>query len=150
MAWCCQATSHYPSQCWPRSPSPYGIIRPQWVKISPQFVPLGSIDNKLTLVQVIVEKAASHHLHGLVQKRRNSSSLAMELCLSCTNPSILYQWWLNDKGLLHWHWHHLTVKPSEWSWRIWAKNDWYTITTKFELCTYFVRSSHHSVSPAVS
>ena len=23
MAWCCQATSHYLSQCWPRSVSPY-------------------------------------------------------------------------------------------------------------------------------
>ena len=29
MAWCRQATSHYLSQCWPRSLSPYGIIRPQ-------------------------------------------------------------------------------------------------------------------------
>ena len=32
MAWCRQATSHYLSQCWPRSLSPYGITRPQWVK----------------------------------------------------------------------------------------------------------------------
>ena len=32
MAWCRQATSHYLSQCWPRSPSPYGFTRPQWVK----------------------------------------------------------------------------------------------------------------------
>ena len=31
MAWCCQATSHYLSQCWPKAMSPYGIIRPQWV-----------------------------------------------------------------------------------------------------------------------
>ena len=31
MAWCHQATSHYLSQCWPRSMSPYGIARPQWV-----------------------------------------------------------------------------------------------------------------------
>ena len=31
MAWCRQATSHYLSQCWPRSLSPYGIIWPQWV-----------------------------------------------------------------------------------------------------------------------
>ena len=29
MAWC-QATSHYLSQCWPRSLSPYDITRPQW------------------------------------------------------------------------------------------------------------------------
>ena len=31
MAWCRQATSHYLSQCWPRSVSPNGITRPQWV-----------------------------------------------------------------------------------------------------------------------
>ena len=33
MAWCHQATSHYLSQWWPRSMSPYGVTRPQWVKI---------------------------------------------------------------------------------------------------------------------
>ena len=33
MAWCCQAASHYLSQCWPRSLLPYGVTRPQWVKI---------------------------------------------------------------------------------------------------------------------
>ena len=33
MAWCIQATSHCLSQCWPRSMSPYGITRPQWVKL---------------------------------------------------------------------------------------------------------------------
>ena len=32
MAWCLQATSHYLSQCWPRSLSPYDVNRPQWVK----------------------------------------------------------------------------------------------------------------------
>ena len=31
MAWCHQATSHCLSQYWPRSLSPYGITRPQWV-----------------------------------------------------------------------------------------------------------------------
>ena len=31
MAWCCQATSHYLNQCWPRSPMLYGVTRPQWV-----------------------------------------------------------------------------------------------------------------------
>ena len=31
IAWCRQATSHYLSQCWPRSLSPYGDTRPQWV-----------------------------------------------------------------------------------------------------------------------
>ena len=32
MAWCHQATSHYLSQSWPRSLSPYDVTRPQWVK----------------------------------------------------------------------------------------------------------------------
>ena len=31
MAWCRQATSHYLSQCWPRSLSLYGVTRPQCV-----------------------------------------------------------------------------------------------------------------------
>ena len=31
MAWCRQATSHYLSRCWPRSMSPNGVTRPQWV-----------------------------------------------------------------------------------------------------------------------
>ena len=33
MAWCRQAASHYLGQCWPRSVSPYGVTRPQWVKV---------------------------------------------------------------------------------------------------------------------
>ena len=34
MAWWSQATSHYHylNQCWPRSMSPCGVTRPQWVK----------------------------------------------------------------------------------------------------------------------
>ena len=30
MAWCHQATSHYLSQCWPRSLWPYGVTRPKY------------------------------------------------------------------------------------------------------------------------
>ena len=37
MAWCRQATSHYLSQLWPRSLSPNGITRPQWVNIKTIF-----------------------------------------------------------------------------------------------------------------
>ena len=33
MAWCRLATSHYLSQCWPRSMPPCGITRPQWVNL---------------------------------------------------------------------------------------------------------------------
>ena len=31
MAWCRQAPSHYLSHCWPRSMTPNGVTRPQWV-----------------------------------------------------------------------------------------------------------------------
>ena len=34
MAWYRQATSHFLSQCWPRSLPPYGVTRPQWVNLS--------------------------------------------------------------------------------------------------------------------
>ena len=39
------------------------------------------------------------HLDGLVQERRNSIASAMELCLSCTNPSI---WWFWNQWLAYW------------------------------------------------
>ena len=55
MAWCRQATSHYLNQCWHRSVSPYGVIRPQldestagWQLKSPQSLSGRSIH--LTLV----------------------------------------------------------------------------------------------------
>ena len=36
MAWCRQSTSYYLRQWWPRPMSPYGVTRPQWVKLMPQ------------------------------------------------------------------------------------------------------------------
>ena len=41
MAWYCQATSHYLSQCWPRSLSPNGITRPQWVNFIDSLTSVG-------------------------------------------------------------------------------------------------------------
>ena len=39
-AWYCQATSHYLSQCWNSSMSPYDVTRPQWVKAQwPEMIP---------------------------------------------------------------------------------------------------------------
>ena len=36
-AWCRQTTRHYLSQCWPRSLTPYGVTRPQWVLTHTHF-----------------------------------------------------------------------------------------------------------------
>ena len=33
MAWCRQAPSHSLNQCWPTSPTPYGVTRPLWVNL---------------------------------------------------------------------------------------------------------------------
>ena len=46
MVWCRQATSHYLSQCWHRSMSPYGVTRPQWVNSlwPSRVIPYGDID----------------------------------------------------------------------------------------------------------
>ena len=41
IVWCRQATSHYLHHWWPRYMSPYGITRPQWVKV------VGSVLNSL-------------------------------------------------------------------------------------------------------
>ena len=43
MAWCHQASSHYLSQCWPRSMSPYGVTKPQWIHdITPWHVDINT------------------------------------------------------------------------------------------------------------
>ena len=39
-----------------------------------------------------IHDVCSHNIYGLVQEKHNSSALAMELCLSCTNLSL---WALN-------------------------------------------------------
>ena len=87
MAWCRQATSHYLSQCWPRSLSPYGVTRPQWVK--PVQQALVSIYKTCKLSALKLGVSLCHgYIYGLVLERCNSSALAMELRLSCANPSI--------------------------------------------------------------
>ena len=42
-------------------------------------------------VNVSHESKSTHDIDGLVHERRNSSALAMELCLSCTDPLIWLQ-----------------------------------------------------------
>ena len=44
----------------------------------------------------IVGIMANEDFDGLVQERRNSIADALELCLSCTNPS---SWWCKDSGI---------------------------------------------------
>ena len=78
-AWCRQATSHYQSQYWPRTMSPNGATRPQWVK--PRETPHTSPSQNCPIM-------ALHYIDGLMQERCNSIANALELHLSCTNPLI--------------------------------------------------------------
>ena len=62
------------------------VTRPQWVNL------LGCYGFAMcdTLFPVIALVWILLHIDGLVQARCNSSALAMELHLSCTNPSICF------------------------------------------------------------
>ena len=98
MAWCRQATSHYLSQCWPRSMTLYGITRPQWVNSFYGRKSFGLEDREH--VSVSIQAPSGHdtpscardHFDGWVQERRNPSALAIELHLYCINPSIFAIW----------------------------------------------------------
>ena len=62
MAWCRQATSHYLSQCWPRSMSPNGVTMPQWVKpITWVCLDFGATNETLHLIQVHNSLASKFH-----------------------------------------------------------------------------------------
>ena len=50
MAWCCQATSHYLSQCWSRSMSPYGVNRLECVNTNDDIK--GSQRNMVLIAQI--------------------------------------------------------------------------------------------------
>ena len=54
MAWCRQATSHYLSQCWLRSLSPYGVIRPQWVLIKWKIELLTKVCHVLVITCIMI------------------------------------------------------------------------------------------------
>ena len=82
MAWCRQATSHYLSQCWPRSMSPYGVTRPRWVNVWCLF------DTKQKFVFTIIHEDRWHrHLISLLIENKG--------------PLILHSqyhgcWWAGD------------------------------------------------------
>ena len=75
MAWCHQATSHYLSQCWPRSLSPYGVTRPQWVKrifFIETFVFLTEISLKSVPLNPVMWSWLGN-LNGLAPNRRQAN-----------------------------------------------------------------------------
>ena len=82
MAWCRQASSHYLSQCWSRSQSPYGVTRPQLVNsLRPSDTyTVGTPYNTNVGVQKIPDRAI---WKPVVAKRNNTNPW------SCSKPQIL-------------------------------------------------------------
>ena len=88
---------------------PCGVTRPHWFNLSDPQKSLTHVENELS------------DISGLVQERRNSSALAMELRLSCTNPWICHypDWWyfVSDDKAYHNPFHIFNVyhPPAFWN-----------------------------------
>ena len=80
MAWCCQETSHYLSQCWPRSMTPYGVNKPHELEVVRRFI-----------------KASINSLwpSDAIWRQESRSTLVQELACCLTAPRhYLNQCWL--------------------------------------------------------
>ena len=80
MVWCCGAPSHYPSECWHRSMSPYGVIKPQWFKVL-------AIPCPKALANLVVE-VGTRHSHQILLE-------TILLKLHCVPPGPLSKIWIN-------------------------------------------------------
>ena len=105
MAWCRQATSHYLSQCWPRSVLPNGVTRPQWDNIRSKVI---------TESEIITH---SSHLHATISFPYQTQ---IDLAMWLLRKKILCLWW----ELIQWqswvctwgqcHWWFLLAIQIEW------------------------------------
>ena len=129
MAWCRQATSHYLIKCWPRSLSPYGITRPQWLntlrliqndhhfsddifksislnenccllmKISLKFIPKVPINNIPSLAQIMAQRRPR-------KKPLSEPMMVNSQTLLCvTRPQ-----WVNTPRYEQYHQHFTDIK----------------------------------------
>ena len=88
MAWCRQATSHYLNQCWPRSPTLYGVIRPQWVKCNMHQTWYYNIIPSDLWVLVMYIFSCEHA--ALRKDQSVSPSVRLYFCLSATAFFIIF------------------------------------------------------------
>ena len=104
MAWCRQATSHYLSQCWPRSLSPYGIIRPQWVKhclncLLPLII---SIPLELAMHLICQNKWSFLFGQWITVKSHEHHGIWNHWQINCFSTVFSAQQQRNTKPLQHW------------------------------------------------
>ena len=79
MAWCRQAASHYLSQCWPRSLSPYGVTRPQWVKCCCFWMEGFNNFTSSFIIDIM-----PHYLNVPFVRRQQSTYLPYQYCILTT------------------------------------------------------------------
>ena len=100
MAWCLMAPSHYLHQCWHSSMKSCGnCLR----AISLEMVKTSILDTSLKITKSILQlhfpgtsELSIFDIDGLVQEKHNSIANALQLHLSCSNPSIWVSKWLNQ------------------------------------------------------
>ena len=95
------------------------------------------------------------YIDGLVQERRNSSALAMELCLSCTNPSIWKLQFMHEvvrtSSKCRWGIYR-TPRKRRGTLRVVHKIDRIlsTVTLYMKICFSYVLSSIHACNEQMS
>ena len=96
IAWCRQATSHYLSQCWPKSLSPYNVTWPQWINsLAPGRG--GSQFKTMNFKLVIQDNSFGAHceiaLMWMPQDLTNGKSTWLQVtawCLQATSHYLIY------------------------------------------------------------
>ena len=115
MAWCRQPTSHYLSQCWSESLSPYGATRPQWVlwQLGKWETCCRYFEKNQHLIQWwAVQLLWAWHL--MVPRQQQS------------------QWWQSLGPTYVWN-QHLSIK---WSWDLLHRNTWYSAENLTHVAAY--------------
>ena len=92
MDWCRQATSHYLNQCWPRSPMPYDVTRPQWVKKWPWRTYL--LDN-YHCINSVLYLLGTTALHGVFDGKPSSQSMLISRHVELHVP--MFNAWMHEQ-----------------------------------------------------
>ena len=74
MTWCCLAASHYLSQCWPSSVSPYGVTRSHQIKLLNDLFMLDNLASAGMENMLFI-----HDLPGSRRDRLNFTNLIYEI-----------------------------------------------------------------------
>ena len=74
LAWCCEEASHYLIQCWPKSPTPHSVTRPQRITID-----LRSHDGRLEPTANFIKSSWIKLWHLVSHQNRNWSYLEIYL-----------------------------------------------------------------------